>query len=330
MTNGVFPGGSQNYERLLAPTEIIENLGHSPAYAQLLTDKMDRYSSVMTCDETTLLPQALPEEIYFTDLPSVKGFKCSFDEVRDTAGTSWSFTALMDINGTPWTMSATPNGTTLRGSHYDERQKTYDFPPETALRFMGSLAYSFTVSGQGIPLEGVISRLDDTPRAIDGIMNAIASNYGRYRSELFAKLPYNRYRAVVAKLLETETSDNNGVTVELRMARQFADGSINEVTSVQREASRKTPRSKELMDAIAGPSIIPSRIESRFVSRRPISTAPEDISTYDDFAVSELTGDASDPIETFDPRHDLLEYLLANSAIMTVLRPHLKPYSYLG
>ena len=308
-------------EAVFEHTSVIEHLGHSKAFEQMLIDNLVERQDELSIDEVHVPRMYVPVELIEShNWPAdfnVKDLKASLLSCPDktaNCGEAWTFNANYKVNGQAYSMVATEGS--VKSNFYDNGGGSHEhtFEPGTGMRFMKTVAQGvlyergFRISDK----EPII--LPETPDELRTLFMIVGNMKGRYDYKLHAYIPdiSKPNRGLIVKHTETESPTESIINIEHAMVWKIGNGRSTEVLSHQ----------EEVVDS-AGTGL---HFSVRYAQRGPTDTEPSDLP----FVMNNQSAEASDKSKVvFLPLDKSLHYDIANTSIMTTIIPHLRKYLYL-
>lgn len=305
-------------ETVLEYSSIFEFLGHSRAFEQVLLDNLLEREDKLEIDSVYIPRNLVPAEIIEShNWPSefsVKNLKASLISCPTTSDCdeTWSFTTSYEVNGQEYEMRA--NETSVISNFYDNNGGSHEhtFDPGTGMRFMKTIALGLLYE-QGHELSDDKTPLitPENPEELRTLFKMMGSMKGEYNYELssYIKDKASARRGLIINYSETESPSESGLNIDYTMIWKVGDGKSTEVSSHQ----------YELMDsAIAG-----QYWSFRYTERGPTESQPDDLP----YPLGELDANRQlIPKLVFKPVSGNLGYETANTSLMTIIVPYMRPY----
>lgn len=314
--------GSALYaETVLEYSSVFEYLGHSRAFEQVLLDNQLDRQDELAIDSVSVPYQLVPAEIIEShNWPStfnVENLKASLISCPRTSNCeeAWSFTASYEVNGQQYNMRATKDS--VISNFYDNQGGSHEhtFDLGTGMRFMKTLALGLLYEqGHELSTDKLPLITPENPNELRTLFRMMGNMKGEYNYKLsaYVKDKTDVERGLMINHTETESPSESGLNIDFTMIWKIGNGKSTEVSSHQQEV---------IDSAEAG-----QHWSVRYAERGPTESEPEDLPYI-------LRGPGSNeydnPRLVFMPIGNDLGYETANTSIMTIIVPYMRPYLHL-
>lgn len=293
--------------------EEFETISDTNAFEAMLADYTVRdrvQASVGRVDVSVdMLPDEITESHSFPQRFAIERFEAQFtDTTINTDDHLWSISADYIVNGQPYRMATSEHGTILWTENYEGGELRYEFSPDMATRFLGSIA----AIQVGLDIDALRTLYEQhepvkTQEATHNILRLLGNRdeSALYLRERTAWLPLlAEKRALLVRFSEMESSARSGRKLSYKMGWQIGE-ETTEIGSAQREFSLHGSNSP-------------------LVSQRATTDiVPGELLFWDQLSDQVKAG------EYIDPDTDRTQYACVANSIKRVLDFYLAPYFHL-
>lgn len=306
-------------ETVLEYSSVFEYLGHSRAFEQVLLDNQLERQDDLVIDSVSVPYQLVPAEIIEShNWPSafdVKDLKASLISCPRTSNCeeAWSFTASYVVNGQEYHMRA--NEDSVISNFYDNQGGSHEhtFDSGTGMRFMKTVALGLLYEqGHELSVDRAPLITPENPEELRTLFRMMGNMKGEYNYKLsaYVKDETDVDRGLMISHIETESPSESGINIDFTMIWKIGNGGSTKVSSHQQEV---------IDSAESG-----QYWSVRYAERGPTESEPGDLP----FIINDFNKNADSRL-VFLPIGDNLGYETANTSIMTILVPYLRPYLHL-
>ena len=222
----------------------LEALPHSAAFEQVMEDYKVEQSTLLQSTvrydiHTSLLPNELQEAFYFPSIATVSDIRAVLQEDRfrdnDTVDNVWLLTMQFLLNGRLYVLTVTDSQAKLMSENSEGGSSTHLTTPSIASQLIAGLITE-SIPGKNEDEESLSEDYTDTLTSI-GFRNQLmilGHLVGESRSTVTAHLPYEYGdRVVIARTVETESTDSNGAGLEIDLGWELFD-TATEISLINR------------------------------------------------------------------------------------------------